>query len=56
MLNASKALSDNSVYIFVCLRLHSGDTRTAWASDGENEAVSITTASQSSEDKTENQK
>lgn len=51
VLSASKPLGDNSVYIFISLRLHSSDMRTAWASDGENHEVSITMASQISEDK-----
>ena len=51
MLSASSSLGDNSVYIFISLRLHSGDFRTDWACDGESQAVSITRASQSSEGK-----
>lgn len=49
--SASKPLGDKSVYIFICLRLHPGDRRTGWPSDGENQASSITRASQSIEDK-----
>lgn len=49
--SASKAFGDNSDYLLISVRLHSGDFRTDWTYGGLNQGVSITRASQCSDDK-----